>query len=492
MAPVDPAGLAVIRFGLGSLIAWEVWREFDLGFLRADYANPAYLFRWSLFEWVKPLPGTWFYLPFVLLFASAVCVALGLFYRPAAIVQWAGVSYWFLLEKTRYLNHRYLACLFALLLIFIPAHATYSLDARRKPWVRSGNVPAWTLWLMRFQVGVPYFFAGVAKLNFDWLVRAEPLHSWLADQTSFPVVGRYLATSVVAHLFAYGAAALDLSVSFLLLHRRTRAPAFGLALAFHFLNSRFFNIGMFPWMMIVATTVFFDPDWPRRYSATLRSGRSAARGLLVGGFVLGFLIGGFLPTTFSGVKAVVGGFGMTMLAFLLLPESSRETGLPAKKPTGAWRAFVLRRTMTWALAAWVAIQALVPLRHFAIPGNAQWTEEGSRFAWHMLLHQKSGRVTFRIRSASALPQLDLGRLLTRFQMAKMAQYPDMILQFTHHLEERYRALGATSDIAIRVRSTASLNGRRWQTMIDPRLDLTMVRRPYLPPARWIVPLRPFR
>jgi hypothetical protein len=346
---------------------------------------------------------------------------------------------------------------------------------------------------MRFQVGVPYFFAGIAKLNFDWLVRAEPLHKWLGDQTSFPLVGRYLGTSAVAHLFAYGAAALDLTVPFLLLNRRTRAPAFGMALLFHFLNSRFFNIGMFPWMMIVATTVFFDPDWPRRFAATLRSGRSAARGLLVGGFVLGFVVGGFLPKTFSGVKALIGGFGVSMLAFLVLPEPLRErTAL--KGTPGPWRRFALSRRIVWALTAWIAIQVLVPLRHFAIPGNAQWTEEGSRFAWHMLLHQKSGKVVFEISGPGArdAPPVDLRSLLTSFQMAKMAQYPDMILQFSHHLEESYEALGVAGDVEIRVVSTASLNGRRWQMMIDPRTDLTRVRRPYLPPARWIVPLRPFR
>jgi uncharacterized membrane protein YphA (DoxX/SURF4 family) len=286
-ARADPASLAVLRAGIGALIAWEVWREYDLGFLRADYLEPAFLFRWWLFEWVRPLPEPWFFAVFGVVVAAGLLVAAGFLYRPAAAVLCAGFTYLFLLEKSRYLNHRYLACLLAFLLVLAPAHAAYSVDARRKPWLRSVGAPVWALWLMRFQVGVPYFFAGVAKLNFDWLVRAEPLHMWLADRTDFPVIGEMFTSLPFVHFLALSSAALDLAVPFLLLHRRTRAPAYALALLFHFMNSRLFNIGMFPWMMIVATTVFFEPDWPRRVAATMCSGHLASRITVGTGFLLG-------------------------------------------------------------------------------------------------------------------------------------------------------------------------------------------------------------
>ncbi len=494
MAPVDAAGLAVVRMGIGSLIAWEVWREIDHGFVRADYADPRYLFRWALFEWVKPLPDAWLYAAFLLLAVGGLCVALGLFYRTATIVMFAGMTYWFLLEKARYLNHHYLACLFAFLLIVVPAHTVWSLDARRKPWVRSDTVPAWTVWLLRFQVGVPYFFAGVAKLNFDWLGRGEPLGMWLAEQRDFPVIGALFTSEAFVRILAFGSTALDLSVPFLLLNRRTRAPAYGAALAFHFMNSRLFNIGMFPWMMIVATTIFFDPDWPRRIVRAVREGTTILRGTILSGFVVGFALGGFIPRSFSSVKAVIGGIGVAVLAFHLVADRSARIAPAANAPPPTpWRRYAFSRGLAVFLTAWVAVQLLFPLRHFAIPGNAHWTEEGNRFAWHMLLHDKQGSALFHIGGPEFLPvEFVVTDHLTTFQIRKMVQSPDMLVQFSHYIEEFYRQVGVTEDIEVRVDTSVSLNGRPRQTMIDPTVDLTSIRRPYMPPAPWILPLEPFR
>ncbi len=175
MAPVDAASLGVFRIGFGIISAWEIWRALDGNLITADYELRPYLFRWLAFEWVRPLPGRWLYVAFAVTGVAALFLAAGLFYRTAAIVHFVGITYWIVLEKAAYLNHRYLTGLIGFLLIFVPAHAAFSLDAKRKPWVRSPTLPAWTVWVMRFQVGVPYFFSGVAKLNFDWLVRNEPL-----------------------------------------------------------------------------------------------------------------------------------------------------------------------------------------------------------------------------------------------------------------------------------------------------------------------------
>lgn len=492
MAPVDAGGLAVLRVGIGGLIAWEVWREIDNGFVRADYVDPRYLFRWSLLEWVKPLPDTWLIAMFVALAISGLFVAFGLYYRTAAVVMSVGMTYWFLLEKARYLNHHYLACLFAFLLVIVPAHAAWSMDAQRKPWVRSDTVPAWTVWLLRFQVGVPYFFAGVAKLNFDWLGRGEPLGMWLSRQTDFPVIGAFFTSEPFVRVLAFGSTALDLSVPFLLLHKRTRAPAYGAALAFHFMNSRLFNIGMFPWMMILATTIFFDQDWPRRIVRTARSGGALIRGAIVAGFAIGFVLGGFLPRTFSGVKAVIGGVGVAVFAFHLIADRAREPSGENKPETTPWRRFAFTPALAWFLFVWVAVQLLLPVRHFAISGNAHWTEEGNRFSWHMLLHDKKGTARFSIMGPEVLPvEFVVTDHLTDFQIQKMVQSPDMLLQFAHYIEEFYRDFGVTEDIEVRVDTDVSLNGRERHQMIDPDVDLTSIRRPYMPPARWILPLPPY-
>lgn len=491
-APVDSSSLALVRAGLGFLVAWEVWREIDHGLLRADYLEPRFLFSWAAFDWVDPLPGdTWTLAVFGVLAISGLFVAAGAFYRPAAVVMTVGLTYWFLLEKARYLNHRYLACLLAFLLVVVPAHAAFSVDARRKPWVRSATVPTWSVALLRFQVGAPYVFAGIAKLNFDWLVRAEPLSMWLAHETDFPVIGRFFTEPGFVRALAWSSTLLDLTVPFLLLHRRTRAPAYGLALTFHLMNSRLFDIGMFPWMMILATTIFFDADWPRRMASAARRGAPRLRAALAGGFMLGFALGGLLPRSFSGVRAVIGGIGVAVLAFQLHHDFVRRGDGGRVEAPGRSRA--VSGALAVFLAGWVAVQLLLPLRHFVIPGNAQWTEEGTRFAWHMLLHAKAGTVTFQIAGlAEPLPvEFIVTDHLTTFQIRKMVQHPDMLVEFAHYIEDFYKGLGVSDDLQIYAETSVSLNGRPRQRLLDPTADLTAVRRPYLPPADWIEPLEAF-
>jgi hypothetical protein len=131
---------------------------------------------------------------------------------------------------------------------------------------------------------------------------------------------------------------------------------------------------------------------------------------------------------------------------------------------------------------------LVPLRHFAYPGNVSWTEEGHRFAWHMKLRDKEAEATFTVADPAAGRQwtVDPRDHLTRIQSANMAGQPDMILQFAHHLSREARAQGR-GEVQVRAQVTASLNGRPPQLLIDPQVDLAATPRS-LRHARWIVPL----
>lgn len=488
---VDPASLAVFRIGFGAILVWEVWRKYDIGIVRLAFVEPHNHFTWWPFDWVRPYHGVGTYLTFAIIAAAAALVAVGLFYRAAAAVLWLGLTYWFLWDKTQYINHHYLSVLIAFLLIFVPANAAYALDGRRKPRLPSPTVPAWSLWLIRFQVGVPYFFAGLAKLNFDWLVRGEPLRTWMANNTDFPLFGRFFTQEPLVRAFGWGSTVFDLTVPFLLLHRRTRAPAFAVALAFHLMNSRLFGLGMFPWLMIVATTIFFAPDWPRRMADVLRRGPNRKRAVVVAGFGFGFAIGAVLPRGFSGVMAVIAGFGVAVLFFHLLPTRPRRPAAPSPAPADASTPGApLRRLLVAFLAIWAAVQILLPLRHFVIPGNANWTEDGNRFAWHLLL--KDSRVRFSVlvtdRATGERWEENVRRHVERIQEMRL-KTPDMFLQLAHWIDSYHEERGR--DVRVRVRVVKSMNRRPFQPFIDPTVDLTKVRGPYVPPADWVVPLEPY-
>ena len=121
-----------------------------------------------------------------------------------------------------------------------------------------------------------YVYGGVAKLNGDWL-HGEPMHTWLLERASSPLIGLIVRHGWGLAIFSYGGLFFDICVVPGLLWKRTRPYAFCVAVMFHIVNSQLFNIGIFPWMMIAATTLFFDADWPRRICCERRQASATPR-----------------------------------------------------------------------------------------------------------------------------------------------------------------------------------------------------------------------
>ncbi len=491
-SPTDVTWLGFLRVSFGLVIVWEVCRYFAYGWIDRYYREPTYFFTYWPFDFVQPWGGTGMIWHFVALGAAGLLVATGYLYRVAAPALFVAFSYVFLLDKTNYLNHFYLVMIIAFLLACLPAHRSMSLDALRSPLIGSSTVPTWIHWLLRFQVGVPYFYAGIAKFDADWLA-GKPLRIWLSDQADVPLIGQLLVEEPVAQALAYGSLLFDLAVVPLLLYRRTRPFAFALAIVFHLLNARLFSLGIFPWLMILLTTVFLPPDWPKRLIVELRS---AAGYRLVVAAGLGFGIGSMAAGGFSLIRGVVAAVGAAVVTMDILeergpivqPASVRRNGqFGGSLPKGSVR--VDRAVPVLLLGIWITVQVVFPLRHWAIPGNAHWTDEGHRFSWHMMARTKGGEARFVITDplSAAQWEVDPTDWLTSRQLDKLATRPDMILQFAQHLEERWLAAGH-NDVEVRVLSSVSLNGRPAQPLIDPTIDLSTQARWALPPASWILPL----
>ena len=504
-APVDIAGLVYFRLAFYAIMLWEVWRFIDHGQVERHFtAKPFYFTYWPL-DFIRPLPGDGMEILFFGMGLAAIFAMLGLFYRVSAAAFFLMITYVFLLEKAQYLNHLYLVCLISFLMVFVPAHRRFSLDALMFPRLRSEVAPTWSLWLLRFQVAIPMFFGGIAKLNSDWL-RGEPLRMWLSGRTDFPLIGRFFTDEPMVWLMTYWALLLDFFVVFLLLNRRTRAFAFLAVLHFHFMNSRLFDIGIFPWMMIAATVVFFDPDWPRRLLRDL--GRLSVVRILVIilGFDIGFLVGGYLPHSFSPVAALIGGLGGAIGAYHLDEPFMRRSSaivsdarheavreVPGHVPQSEERMSLrLATAQKWVVAlggVWLAFQILMPLRHLVIPGNVHWTEEGHVFSWHMMLRDKLSRGTFIVSDPTTGQNWTVDPLdaLTGKQTVRMLSRPEMAVQFAKYTERVWRERGH-KDVEVRARIYTSLNGRIAQPLLDPNVDLTEVPRPWFGHVDWILPL----
>jgi hypothetical protein len=444
--PVDGASLAVFRILFGAIMVWEVWRYFTNDWIERYFIEPEFHFTYYGFGWVEPWAGNGMYWHFAALGALAVCIMLGLAYRIVMPLFALGFTYVFLLEQARYLNHFYLVALLAFLLSIVPAHRVWSLDAwfAKPRW--APTVPTWSLWLLRIQIGIVFVGSSIAKWNGDW-IRGQPLHIWLGDRTDFAVIGRYFDEMWTALLFSWGGLLLDLLVVFFLLIPITRPLALLAAAGFHFMNSKLFTIGIFPWLSLGTAVLYFPPDWPRRLPDRIRARRLR------------------LPR----------------------PPLISRVGPP---PPG-WRLSGARALLLAGLGLFLALQVFMPLRHWLYPGNVSWTEEGHRFAWHQKLRDKEADARFFATEPASgrTEEIDPFGYLTDWQYDEMAARPDMIVQFAQHIERDAQETFGLRDVEVTAEVEASLNGRESQRLINPDADLSSVELSPFTTADYIEPLR---
>ncbi|MDQ3073156.1 MAG: HTTM domain-containing protein, partial [Bacteroidota bacterium] len=273
MAAPAPAGsLAFFRIVFGIMMFAGIIRFMLNGWVTELYVSPQYLFPYYGFEWAQVrLPEFGLYAVFTGMVILSLLIALGLFYRLSIILFFIAFSYVELLDKATYLNHYYFISMLSFLMIFLPMNRQYSLDAWRVKNFSRAFVPQWTVWALMLQVGLVYFFGGIAKIKPDWLLEAQPLRIWFSNSTEFPVIGTMMDDAWVAYFISWLAMIFDLTVPFLLLIGRTRIIAFAFIIAFHVLTAHLFFIGMFPYIMMAAALIFFPASFHRKYLELLHS-----------------------------------------------------------------------------------------------------------------------------------------------------------------------------------------------------------------------------
>ena len=411
---IDPLGLVLFRVLLGLLFAFSALRFVLKGWVRPTYVEPSFHFRYSGLEWI-PTPDLWLlYVLFGGMVLGGLGIALGALYRLSTGL-WLVCFLWVeLLDKSTYLNHYYLMTLLGVLALVLPLHRSGSLDVRLGLVERWDRAPRWMLWLLRFQIAVVYFFAGFAKLNADWLLRGEPMWTWLRGLDGVPLVSSLIAAQATAIAMSWAGALYDLTIPLWLSLQRTRTLAFLTVVLFHVMTWMIFPIGVFPWLMIISATLFFAPGWPRR---------------------LRFFRWHKLPQAPLADTSRLGG---PMLAFVGL---------------------------------WCLLQVAIPLRFLAYPGEVNWNERGFRFSWRVMLIEKTGFIEYRVvdpskdRSWLVSPRNELSPL----QYKMLSTQPDMMEDYGRHLASRYADQGLS--VQIYADSWVSWNGRPARPALDRNRDL---------------------
>lgn len=397
------------------------------------YIDPQFYFGYLGFEWVKPFPGNWMYIPFFIFIISALGVFLGAFYRISSFFLFLSFTYVELLDKSNYLNHYYFISLMTFLLLFVPANRSFSLDVYWGKVKELTHIPIWNVGIFKFQLACVYVFAGIAKIEKDWLIQAQPLQIWLQAHRDMPIFGVLLAKKWIAYFFSWFGCIYDLSIVFFLLNQRTRIFAYIFVIIFHFVTWYLLPIGIFPWVMILSTLIFFSSEFHENILNYLR------RKL-------------FKQNDFE-LKASVVDFKRTNLISVFI-------------------------------FCYVLLQIIVPFRYILYPGNLFWTEEGFRFSWRVMLMHKEGMATFYVKDKKTGGEIEVKNcdFLCPTQVDQMATQPDMILQYADYLKQKFSdttlVYGSKKiklqNPSIHAEIYVGLNGRKKQLFVSKKHDLTAI------------------
>ena len=443
------------------------------GWIEKLYIEPQFFFKYYGFEWVEVLNPNNMYILLYLIIGSALFVALGLFYRLAIIVFFCSFTYLQLIDATNYLNHYYLVCLLAFLLLFLPANRAFSLDVLFGFVKRKTKVPAWTINILIFQLCVVYTFAGIAKLNSDWLFRAMPMAIWLPERADFPVLGSIFALKWTPFLASWFAAFYDLTIAYFLMSRYTRNTAYIFVLVFHVMTYLLFNIGLFPIIMIFSTLIFFPAT---KHEAILQwfgyKGNSGGSQSLISNISIIKNITDKFPSIGGMPKA--GWVNTTHPCPSQEGNFSKTNSLLSIETENPYSFKPFAKAFLYPLmGTYIAIQLLLPLRHLAYPGNVLWTEEGYRFSWRVMLVEKNGQAIFTITEPKTGRKSEINNkwYLTKFQEKQMSIQPDFMVQYAKFLKQEQKEKHGIENAIVTVDSYVALNARAGKRFIDSDRDL---------------------
>ncbi len=431
---------------MGALLLFESVNYGVFHCLDCIYRDPQMVFKYQYFDWVAVPPGRGLELLLFVMGVASVGVMLGLWYRFSVVLATVCFAWFFLLDASLYLNHYYLTLLFLGILCFIPANRVWALDAKKftssSPYIRNWS----RVWLI-VQLEIVLIWAGIVKLNPDWL-QLEPLRFWMTRHSgNTSELTQWLTQDAGIALAAYGVIVLHIVGAPLLLWSKTRLPVFFLYLCFHSMNAIVFNIGIFPFMTIAATTLLFAPDWPLKLWAKLKSSPSDA------------LVTPPVPDYFNSGGGFYNAKGVFIVSFVCL---------------------------------WLLVQALLPTRPLWYEGPVAWNEAGHYFSWRMKLRDKRGEASFMIRNEkeNSLRVVYPKDYLNRRQTHRVTCRPDLIWQFAHFVEARVveasNGLYTNDDILVYGNIKCSLNTRPAQKFLQ-RVDITSLDRS-TPRGEWLTEL----
>lgn len=301
------------------------------------------------------------------------------------------------------------------------------------------KVPFWNYFLLKFQFFVLYFIAGLKKLSSEWLYEWQYSMTNLSFHWVFApfrlIIGSELTNLLVVHWFS---AIFDTSIAFFLIYKKSRPIASLFATAFHLMNSRLFDIGMFPWVCLAELPLFFESDWPRALRRKLKCS-----------------------------AASVG--KMTAEKRMSCVNDSNVTTKRTLK----------ERFTTLLVLIYCCLQLFLPFSHFITKGYNNWVNGIYGYSFDMMMQQWHP-------SLISVKIVDNGNHKQHFieplaftDSYRWVQYPDMAHQYASCINENLKAdyrdnansVLTSANFSIYFDIWCSLNGRFQQRIYNPKVDL---------------------
>ncbi|XP_020825102.1 vitamin K-dependent gamma-carboxylase [Phascolarctos cinereus] len=448
--PTDPASLGVFRFLFGLLMVLDIPQERGLSFLDHKYLDGLEVCRFPLIDALHPLPLDWMYLVYTIMFLGALGMMLGLWYRLSCPLFFLPYWYVFLLDKTSWNNHSYLYGLLAFQLSFMDANRYWSLDGLRNPSKRNAHVPLWNYTVLRGQIFIVYFIAGVKKLDADWLggySMGSLSRHWLFDPFKL-VLSEGMTSLVVVHWCGF---LLDLLAGFLLFFDASRSIGLLFVSYFHCMNSQLFSIGMFPFVMLASSPLFCSPDWPRKLVSCCPR-----------------WLQGLLPSTADA-------------------QTSLSCIYKRGRTKGSSQARLRHRLGAVFTLLYLLEQLFLPYSHFITQGYNNWTNGLYGYSWDMMVHSRSHqhvKITYRDGRTGELGYLNPGVFT---QSRRWKDHADMLKQYAMCLN-RLLPNYNVSEPQIYFDVWVSINDRFQQRLFDPRVDIVQAAWSPFRPTPWLQPL----
>ena len=156
--PIENAPLILFRIFFGLVFFCESIGSLLTGWAKANYANVTTNFTFIGFEWLEFLTNESIYAVFIAMAILSVNIILGAYYRismTSLFLLWGMV---YLGQKTSYNNHYYLMWLISFVMVFVPANAYASIDAKRNPKVYSLVAPKWSVIIFPVMISIVFFY----------------------------------------------------------------------------------------------------------------------------------------------------------------------------------------------------------------------------------------------------------------------------------------------------------------------------------------------